>query len=165
MNPRMNATTGFGKYGKEENNKGGMLSKTTGELLSTFESILSMQTIKFTEKNKIVKRGISKDQLAAIKEIFELDYGTLSDLLAVTDRTLHLKKGKDTFSQIVSDRVMALVEVYSYGYSVFGDRELFHTWMKSHNRALGGLTPLEAIETHPGLLEVRSLIRKVRKGA
>lgn len=160
----MSASPGKGKYGKEE--KGAALSKkAAGDLLSNFESIVSVQTIMFTEKEKIVKRGISKEQLATLKEIFEFDYNTLSDLLAVTDRTLHLKKGKETFSLIVSDRIMAVVELYSYGYTVFGDKDLFHTWMKAPNRALGGRTPLEVIETHPGLLEVRSLIRKVRKGA
>lgn len=162
----MSALPVRGKSGKEDSGKGAFFTKkTTGDLLSTFESILGLQTIPFTEKEKIVKRGISKDELAALKEIFEFDYNTLSDLLAVTDRTLHLKKGKDTFSLIVSDRIMAIVELYSHGYTVFGDRELFHTWMKSPNRALGGRTPLEAIETHPGLLEVRSLIHKVKKGA
>ncbi len=159
----MNASPVKGKSGKEEREKS-FVKKSGGDLLDSFESILGLQTIMFTEKEKIVKRGISKDQLAAIKEVFEFDYNTLSDLLAVTDRTLHLKKGKDTFSLIVSDRIMALVELYSYGYAVFGDKDLFHTWMKSANRALGGRMPLEVIETHPGMLEVRSLIRKVRKG-
>src|SRR5688500_10118309 len=86
----MSASPGKGKYGKEE--KGAALSKkAAGDLLGSFESILSVQTIMFTEKAKIVKRGISKEQLATLKEIFEFDYNTLSDLLAVTDRTLHLK--------------------------------------------------------------------------
>lgn len=162
----MTASPGKGKTGKDEKEKAAaQAKKATGDLLGSFESILTVQTIFFTEKEKIVKRGISKDQLAVLKEIFEFDYNTLSDLLAVTDRTLHLKKGKDTFSLIVSDRIMAVVELYSYGYTVFGDKDLFHAWMKGPNRALGGRTPLEVMETHPGLLEVRNLIRKVKKGA
>lgn len=162
----MNASSGKGKHGKDEKGKDPSLpKKAAADLLGTFESIRDLQTIMLTEREKIVKKGISKDQLSVLKEIFAFDYNTLSNLLAVTDRTLHLKKGKETFSLIVSDRIMVIVELYSYGYAAFGDREMFHTWMKSPNRALGSRTPLEVIETHPGLLEVRSLIRKIKRGA
>ncbi|MGX5820779.1 antitoxin Xre/MbcA/ParS toxin-binding domain-containing protein [Chitinophaga lutea] len=139
-------------------------AKSPKELLSSFESIRDLQTVIFTEREKLVNAGISKDQLAALKEIFAFDYNTLSGLLSVTDRTLHLKKGEETFSHIISDRIMAIVELYSYGYTVFGERQLFHHWMKTPQAAFADRAPLEVIKTHPGLLQVREELSRMRRG-
>ena len=123
-----------------------------------------MQQMSMRERINIVEQGISKTQLTNIKILLKMDFDTLSDLLMVTDRTLHLKKGNSTFSPIISDRIMMLIELYSYGFDVLGRPEDFIEWMKRPNEQLLRRTPLEVIRTHPGLLQVRELLRKLRYG-
>ncbi len=133
-------------------------------LFLSYESVLKMKKISFTKKIEIVKKGISKDQLASLKEIFDLEYSMLSKILGVTDRTLYLKKGEEVFNQSVSDRIMALAELYSYGYRLFKSRGLFHHWIKSTNRALGDVAPVSLLDTQVGMQEVKNELHRKESG-
>jgi putative toxin-antitoxin system antitoxin component (TIGR02293 family) len=120
-----------------------------------------MQKVLFTKKIEVVKAGVSKEQLTRLKEIFELDYDTLSALLTVTNRSLHLKKGKDILSRNVSDRIIAIADVFSLGYNVFNDKELFHRWLRQPSRDLGGVVPLTMLDTITGMEEVKQQLMRM----
>ncbi|MBO9154589.1 antitoxin Xre/MbcA/ParS toxin-binding domain-containing protein [Chitinophaga sp. GCM10012297] len=131
------------------------------EMLVSYESIVKMQRVLYTKKIEVVKAGISKEQLTRLKEIFELDYDTLSSLLIVTNRSLHLKKGKDILSRNVSDRIIAIADVFSLGYNVFNSRELFHRWLRQPSRDLGGVQPLSLLDTITGMEEVKQQLLRM----
>ena len=143
-------------------------------LFLSYESVLKMKKISFTKKIEIVKKGISKDQLASLKEIFDLEYSMLSKILGVTDRTLYLKKGEEVFNQSVSDRIMALAELYSSrsrplnsagrSHRLFKSRGLFHHWIKSTNRALGDVAPVSLLDTQVGMQEVKNELHRKESG-
>src|SRR2546430_11431204 len=63
----------------------------------------------------IVKNGISKKQLEAIKSETDLNYGTLSNLLSISRTTLINKKGDARFDPSTSERIMHLAEILCYG--------------------------------------------------
>lgn len=131
------------------------------DMLVSYESIVKMRQVLFTEKIEAVKAGVSKEQLIRLKEIFELDYDTLSALLVVTNRSLHLKKGKDILNRNVSDRLIAIAEVFSLGYNVFNSRELFHRWLRQPSRDLGGAVPLSMLDTIVGMDEVKQQLLRM----
>ena len=116
------------------------------------------------DKIDAVKNGISKEELENLKTGAELDYDTLSRVLNIAKASLHNKKGKDKFDTAISERIFLLADLYSYGYEVFEDKERFNTWMKSENRALGGVTPLSLIDTLYGAEEVKHLIGRIEYG-
>lgn len=116
------------------------------------------------QKIQTIKEGITKIELENLKEQTELDYEVLSKILAVTKATLHNKKGRERFDAFVSERILHLADLYSYGYEVFGSREKFNRWMKSSLPAMGYKTPLSLTDTLYGIEEVRHLIGRIAYG-
>ncbi len=116
------------------------------------------------QKIETIKEGISKEELENLKDQAELDYTALAKILAVTKATLHGKKGKERFDAYISERILLLADLYSYGYEIFGNREKFNRWMKLPNRALGGIAPLDITDTLYGMEEVRHVIGRIAYG-
>jgi len=116
------------------------------------------------DKIGAIKNGITKEELEALKNGSELDYDTLAIILNVTKATLHNKKGKEKFDQYISERIFLLADLYSYGYEVFEERSRFNHWMKTENRSLGGVIPLQLLDTLYGFQEVKHLIGRIEHG-
>lgn len=146
------------------NSKKEVANENAPGLIDSYESIQQLERVMFTVKVDYVKNGITKLELAAFREIIDLDWVTLSQLLTVTDRTLHLKKEHERLGLNVSDRVMAIAEVYGLGYNTFQDRDLFHDWMQRSNLAFGGLLPIQMMETSVGIAEVKDELGRIRYG-
>ncbi|SIO53759.1 antitoxin Xre/MbcA/ParS toxin-binding domain-containing protein [Chitinophaga niabensis] len=133
-------------------------------LFSNYEQVATLHTVSFTVKETFVRAGIMKEQLTCLKNVLALDYFTLSCMLAITERTIHMKKEDETFSHIISDRIMGIAELYGYGYKVFSDGERFNTWMKLPNRYFHGRTPIELMDTQVGAQKVKDEIRRFEVG-
>jgi putative toxin-antitoxin system antitoxin component (TIGR02293 family) len=116
------------------------------------------------KKIETIKEGITKEELENLKEQTGLDYNVLAKILAVTKATLHNKKGKERFDAFVSERILLLADIYSFGYTVFEDKENFNRWMKTPNRALGNEMPLNLAETIYGMEEIKNVIGRINYG-
>ncbi|MFL5743706.1 MAG: antitoxin Xre/MbcA/ParS toxin-binding domain-containing protein [Niastella sp.] len=112
----------------------------------------------------IVKTGISKKQLEAIKSETDLNYDTLSNLLSISRTTLINKKGDDRFDPSTSERIMHLAEILCYGREVFECREIFNIWIRIPNNGLGGKSPLELLDTLYGIEEVKKELGRIEYG-
>lgn len=123
-----------------------------------------INTVPATEKISLIKQGLSKNQLEAIKEQSALDYDTLSTVLSVSRATLIKKKGTEKFDQPTSERIMLLADVVAYGQEVFEDKDRFNAWIRKENKALGGKTPLELMDTLYGIEEVKKEIGRIEYG-
>lgn len=132
-------------------------------VFSSYESILNLRITMFTDKIKTVKEGIKKSDLADIREELGLDYGVLSTILGVHERNLYIKKGDETFNKTISDKIMSIAELYSYGFEIFKSKEHFNRWMNTKNRSLG-VVPIDLLDTYVGLEEVRNEIRRMEYG-
>ena len=115
-------------------------------------------------KMEIVKEGISKKALELLKDKARLDYDQLARALDVSRQTLINKKRNAKFNQEVSNKILALADIYSYGYDVFQDTERFNGWMFSENGALGGRVPFEMLNTYYGRLSVNNIIGRIEHG-
>jgi putative toxin-antitoxin system antitoxin component (TIGR02293 family) len=116
------------------------------------------------EKMQIVRAGISKTDLEYLKNTASLDYDQLAWALSVTRATLINKKGKEKFSGSLSERIVSLADIYSYGYEVFDDDNKFNNWMLRPNRALGGEAPYNLLDNQYGREEVKNLIGRIDYG-
>jgi putative toxin-antitoxin system antitoxin component (TIGR02293 family) len=115
-------------------------------------------------KIKIVKEGIPKKALELLKDKARLDYNQLARVLDVSRQTLTNKKANGKFNQEVSNKILALADIYSYGYDVFQDTERFNRWIFSENSALGGRVPFEILTTYYGRLSVNNIIGRIEHG-
>lgn len=116
------------------------------------------------QKMRIIKNGISKDYLEIFKKAASLDYDSLANALSVTRATLINKKGAQKFSDQISEKIVSLADLYSFGYEVFEDKDNFNKWMFIPNQALGGLAPFDIIDNYYGKEEVRNLIGRIAYG-
>jgi putative toxin-antitoxin system antitoxin component (TIGR02293 family) len=143
----------------------GSMNKTvTKKREDTRRNIYNMSISSNFDKISTVKQGVSKDTLAQFKQLIALDYGRLSSILGTTKTTLHKKQGTEKFSLSVSEKFVTLVDLYTYGYEVFGDEEKFNRWIQTENRALGNTIPLDLLDTIFGINEVRNLIGRIEHG-
>ncbi len=116
------------------------------------------------EKMGLVREGVGKTELESLKDRAGLDYDDLAAVLPATRATLISKKGKEKFNPSVSDAIVSLVDIYSYGYDIFGDEERFNEWMQLPVQALGGQTPFSLLDNQFGREEVRNLIGRIAYG-
>ena len=116
------------------------------------------------EKMSIVRSGVSKKDLEGLKEKTALDYDKLAKALSVTRATLINKKRDEKFNASLSERIVGLADIYSYGYEVFEDGELFNRWMFRPNQALGGQAPYDLIDNQFGREEIRDIIGRIEYG-
>jgi len=116
------------------------------------------------EKMERLTVGISKKELETLKVRTELDYDKLAKLLSVTRATLINKPKSEKFNSVLSERMLVLADIYSYGFDVFGDEEKFKQWMFKPNTALGGKTPFEICDNQFGREEVKNIIGRIDYG-
>ena len=116
------------------------------------------------EKIQMVKQGISKKALEELKQKAGLDYDQLASILSVGRATLINKKGNDKFNQTLSEKILGLADIYSYGYEVFEDKERFNEWIFRPNRSLGGQMPYDLLDNQYGREEVKNVIGRIDFG-
>jgi putative toxin-antitoxin system antitoxin component (TIGR02293 family) len=116
------------------------------------------------EKMELIEAGISKKDLENLKEYAGLDYEKLGKMLSVTRATLINKKGKAKFNSALSEKIVALADIYSYGYEVFEDKNKFNEWIFTANSALGGKRPYDLLNNSFGREEVKHLIGRIDYG-
>lgn len=116
------------------------------------------------QKMKIIKNGITKSYLVNLKNKTDLDYDALAKALSVTRSTLINKKGNQKFNDKLSERIVALADLYSFGYAIFEDENRFNAWMSHPNQALGGKTPFDFIDNQYGREEIHNLIGRIAYG-
>jgi len=116
------------------------------------------------EKMERLSLGISKKELEVLKTRTALDYDKLAKLLSVTRATLINKPSAEKFNSALSERILSLADIYSYGYEVFENEEKFNQWMFRENSALGGKTPYEVCNNQFGREEVKNIIGRIDYG-
>jgi putative toxin-antitoxin system antitoxin component (TIGR02293 family) len=116
------------------------------------------------DKMASAKSGITKESLVSFKQVINIDYDHLSAILGTTKTTLHKKQGKEVFSASISEKAIALMDLYRYGYEVFEDPIKFNKWVLTNNRALGNRTPLEVMDTIFGIDEIKNIITRIEYG-
>jgi len=67
------------------------------------------------EKMVMVDRGVTKKDLESLKDKTKLDYDELANVLSVARATLINKKGGDKFRPPLSEIIVGLADLYSYG--------------------------------------------------
>jgi putative toxin-antitoxin system antitoxin component (TIGR02293 family) len=160
------------EYIKEESTCENILAEPQAAYISNykFDVILSNATQKperelsAFEKMHIVRDGVSKKDLELLKNKADLDYTMLAKALSVTRATLINKKRGERFNAGLSEKIVGMADLYSYGFEVFEDKDRFNQWMSKPNKALGGQIPYDLIDNQIGREEVRNLIGRIDYG-
>lgn len=116
------------------------------------------------EKMVLVQDGVSKQSLENLKDRSNLDYDKLAVILSTNRATLINKKGKEVFSAGLSERIVSIADIYSFGFEVFKDSEKFNDWVFRSNGAIGDKRPYDLLDNQFGREEIKNLIGRIQYG-
>ncbi len=92
---------------------------------------------------------------------------TMKELAASLDlslRSLQRRRREGRLAPYESDRLYRLARIIALAKHYVGDEEKAARWLKRPNRALGGNTPLEVIDTEPGARAVENVLGRIAYG-
>lgn len=127
-------------------------------------AVVALYNLSSIQKMGIVRDGVSKRYLEDFKKKAALDYDALAIALSVARATLINKKHNQKFSTKISEKILALADLYSFGYKTFEDDEAFNKWMFVPNASLNHAIPFDYIDNFYGQQEIRNLIGRIAYG-
>lgn len=131
----------------------------------TIEKLLGIKTADNLKLAKKVEAGFSFDALERLGKTTGLPLETLRVAVRITPRTLTRRRKEKKLSPEESDRLVSVSRLLAQTFELFeGDSEAGLRWFQSPNRALGGLSPIEAAATETGAREVENLIGRLEHG-
>lgn len=99
------------------------------------------------------------------RELLQIPLQTLLAGLGLPSSTILRKiSRKERLSGSESDRIARVLYIREQAADVFEDEGLAAEWMRRANAALGGLTPLEVLDTQPGYDRVRDILSRIAFG-
>jgi putative toxin-antitoxin system antitoxin component (TIGR02293 family) len=104
---------------------------------------------------------------AVVKELMQASGLTLKELAGAVDlspRSLQRRRRSGRLARYESDRLYRLARIVAIANEYLGDHARAMRWLKSPNRALGGLAPVAAIDTELGARQVENILGRIAYG-
>jgi putative toxin-antitoxin system antitoxin component (TIGR02293 family) len=111
-----------------------------------------------------VRKGLPYASVLAVMKTYGFDVRRLSRVLAIPERTLARRRHEKRLRADESDRVVRVARIAALAEETLGDREKAVRWLDRSNRALGGTSPLEHLDTELGAREVEDLLGRIAHG-
>ncbi len=92
---------------------------------------------------------------------------TLKELAASLDlsaRSLQRRRREGRLARYESDRLYRLARIVAMANHYLGEDQRALRWLRHPNRALGGSTPLQLIDTEPGARSVENVLGRIAYG-
>lgn len=124
----------------------------------------------FTVRNNLVlakkvETGFDFSALEQLSERTGLSPESLRTAVRITPRTMSRRRKAKRLSPEESDRLVSVARLIAHAFELFGGRtEEAVRWFTAPNRALGGMSPIEAASTEVGSREVDNLIGRLEHG-
>ena len=111
----------------------------------------------------LAENGVPKATIQHLADSAGLDVKELISLLPVTPRNLLRYNDTDLLSNVVSDHLIALADLFSIGTRVLG-REYFLDWLQNKILALGNEKPIQFLRTHVGIELIKTELGRMEHG-
>ncbi len=113
---------------------------------------------------KRARAGLPYAALDAVMTRFEISPDKVVKLLALPPRTLARRKKERRLRADESDRLLRLSRIGALTEETLGTRERAAAWLKRPNRALGGVIPLDLLDSDLGALQVEQILGRISHG-
>jgi putative toxin-antitoxin system antitoxin component (TIGR02293 family) len=111
-----------------------------------------------------LREGLPYSSLQAVVRALGLSRQETSRILSVPLRTLDRRKRQRRLQADESDRLYRLAHIASRVVEVLGSAEHAARWLRHPNRALGGVVPLELLDTEAGARQVDEILGRIEFG-
>lgn len=143
--------------------KAGVGSNGLGTRPYDFEIFARMDPL---EQRRTIREGMGAVIVVRVStELLHLTVPKLLEYIGLPYRAILRKVERgERLSADESDRIARVLFVLKQATEVFESPDLAAEWMQRDNAMLGGLKPLEALDTQPGYDRVRTLLLRVIYG-
>jgi putative toxin-antitoxin system antitoxin component (TIGR02293 family) len=111
----------------------------------------------------LAANGVPKASIQHLSDSVGMDAKDVIALLPVTPRNLQRYDDKDLLSNVVSDHLIALADLFSVGTRALG-KEYFKDWLNGEIPALGKEKPVSFLRTHAGIELVKTELGRMEHG-
>lgn len=105
--------------------------------------------------------------VAVVEELMQASGLTLKEIaesLDLSPRSLQRRRQTGRLARHESDRLYRLARIIAIAEQFLGDRQRALRWLKRPNRALGGASPIEVLDTEPGARQVEKVLGRIAYG-
>lgn len=104
---------------------------------------------------------------AVVEELMRASGLTLKELanaLDLSPRSLQRRRRSGRLARYESDRLYRFARIVALADEFLGDHEKAIRWLKHPNRALGGIAPVDALDTELGARQVENVLGRIAYG-
>jgi putative toxin-antitoxin system antitoxin component (TIGR02293 family) len=113
----------------------------------------------------LTREGLPAEAVASLARNLGIQRGRLALVLGIPDRTLSRRISSGSkLTREESDRVMRFARVLGTAKETLGSTEKAGRWLQIPNRALGGETPFELLDTDAGVQSVEAVLGRIAYG-
>jgi putative toxin-antitoxin system antitoxin component (TIGR02293 family) len=114
---------------------------------------------------QLIRRGLPTGSLTALAQRLRLANSVLSRKLGIPPRTLTRRLADGSLlTTAESDRTVRMARVYAHAVEMIGDSDKAIEWLCTPNRALGGVRPLDQLDTDVGARMVEDILGRIAYG-
>lgn len=134
-----------------------------GELLGKRAPATSRET--GLEVIQEIRRGLPFARVERVLERLGFSIDEASESLGMPRRTLYRRRAeRQRLDASESEKVLRLTRVAATAADVLGDEERARLWLRTANRALGGVTPASLLDTDVGAEAVLDVLGRIEHG-
>lgn len=134
-------------------------------MVATIAKVLKNKEIR--SQNDLIelsRKGLQAKYLSTVMTYTGMNNKELANALPISERQLVRYASDKVMNQEITERLLRIIELYSFGYDYFLVQSEFQRWMRTENMALGGVSPISLIDTGYGLDMVRIIIGRAMHG-
>lgn len=114
---------------------------------------------------RIVRKGLPALSVTALAGKLHIANGALSRRLGIPQRTLTRRLSHaSVLTPAESDRTVRMARIYASAVEMIGDQEKAIAWLGTPNRALGGESPLDQLDSDIGARMVEDILGRIAYG-
>jgi putative toxin-antitoxin system antitoxin component (TIGR02293 family) len=117
-----------------------------------------------TDLQAAIREGFPQTVVAEVMHAAGLTLKELATSLDLSPRSLQRRRRQGRLAGYESDRVYRLARVVALAKRYLGTDEAVPHWLRRPNRALGGSTPLELLDTELGARAVENVLGRIAYG-
>jgi putative toxin-antitoxin system antitoxin component (TIGR02293 family) len=116
------------------------------------------------DMREAIRKGFPPGVVEELMRASELTLKELAAALDLSPRSLQRRRRSGRLARYESDRLYRLARIIALANEFIGDHEKAVRWLKRPNRALGGIAPVEALDTELGARQVENILGRIAYG-
>ncbi len=113
---------------------------------------------------KAIRKGFPPAVVGKVMQSSGLTLKEVAGALGLSPRSLQRHRRSGRLARFESDRLYRLARIVALAGEYLGDADRARHWLKRPNRALGGIAPVDALDTELGARNVENILGRIAYG-